>query len=95
MLEFITKLTNNPVFMQAQRLGLNFKELLCKYGEGDIPVKEMVEKLMKDSAKAEESRLPGICSLDWEYNLSSVFVEVDTPLVNVIKFVSYLIPLKF
>ncbi|TXG51913.1 hypothetical protein EZV62_021082 [Acer yangbiense] len=65
---------------KAQRLGLNFKELLCKYGEGDIPVKEMLEKLMKDSAKAEESRLPGICSLDWEYNLSSVFVEVDTPL---------------
>lgn len=69
-------------FLQAQRLGLNFREQLAKYGKGQIPVKEMVEKLMQDSVKADKSRLPGICSLDWEFDLSSVFVEVDTPLVN-------------
>lgn len=45
-------------------------------------MKEMVEKLMQDSVKADKSGLPGICSLDWEFDLSSVFVEVDTPLVN-------------
>lgn len=68
--------------MQAQRLGLNFKKLLNKYGEDEVPVTEMVEKLMTDSDKADKNKLPGICSLDWEYNLSSIFVEVDTPMVN-------------
>ncbi|KDP36783.1 hypothetical protein JCGZ_08074 [Jatropha curcas] len=65
---------------KAQRLEVKFKEQLDKYGEGEIQVEEMVEKLMKDRVKAEKSKLPGICSLDWEYNLSSIFVEVDTPL---------------
>lgn len=66
---------------KAQRLGLKFKKLLGTYGERDIPMEEMAEKLMKDTKKAgDESKLPHICSLDWEYNLSSIFVEVDTPL---------------
>lgn len=43
----------------------------------------MVEKLMKDNVKADESELPRICALDWEFDLSSIFVEVDTPLVNI------------
>lgn len=73
----------NHAFLQAQRIGLNFKEQLAKYGKGKIPVKEMVETVMRDSVKADKSRLPGICSLDWEFNLSSVFVEVETPLVNI------------
>lgn len=63
-------------------MGLKFKKLLGTYGEGDIPMEEMAEKLMKDTKKAgDKSKLPHICSLDWEYNLSSIFVEVDTPLV--------------
>ncbi|KAF5740960.1 hypothetical protein HS088_TW11G01042 [Tripterygium wilfordii] len=65
---------------KAQRLGQKFKELLCQYSEGEIPLKIMAEKLMRDRVKAEVSRLPGICSIDWEFNLSSIFVEVDTPL---------------
>ncbi|WCJ44717.1 hypothetical protein M5689_025372 [Euphorbia peplus] len=65
---------------KAQRLKLNFKDQLDKYGSGELPVKEMIEKLMRDTVKAEKSRLPGICSSDWEYNLSSIFVQVDTPL---------------
>ncbi|XP_023904487.1 uncharacterized protein LOC112016195 [Quercus suber] len=65
---------------KAQRLGLSFKERLAKHGKGEIPLKEMVEKLMRDTVKADESKLPHICSLDWEFNLSSIFVEVDTPL---------------
>lgn len=68
--------------MQAQRLELKFKELLDEYGASEIAVKEVVEKLMKDTVKAEENRLPGICSLDWEYNQSSIFVDTDTPLVR-------------
>lgn len=53
------------------------------HGEDDeISMEELAEKLMKDKEKvADESKLPHICSLDWEYNLSSIFVEVDTPLV--------------
>ncbi|KAB1203531.1 hypothetical protein CJ030_MR8G015354 [Morella rubra] len=65
---------------KAQRLGLNFKEQLGNYGKGKMAVKEMVGKLMRDTVKADESKLPHICSLDWEFNLSSIFVEVDTPL---------------
>jgi uncharacterized protein with NRDE domain len=65
---------------KAQRLGLTFKAQLGKYGKGEIPIKEMVGRLMRDTVKADESKLPHICSLDWEFNLSSIFVEVDTPL---------------
>lgn len=65
---------------KAQCLRVKFRELLSEHGGGDIPVKEMVEKLMRDRTKADESKLPHICSLDWEFNLSSIFVEVDTPL---------------
>ncbi|XP_030519969.2 transport and Golgi organization 2 homolog [Rhodamnia argentea] len=65
---------------KAQRLEQNFRELLNKYGEFDLPVKEMVEKLMEDTVKADKSSLPHICSPDWEFNLSSIYVEVDTPL---------------
>ncbi|KAH0759417.1 hypothetical protein KY290_022910 [Solanum tuberosum] len=45
-----------------------------------ICVKEMIEKLMRDTTKADKSKLPRICSTDWELELSSIFVEVDTPL---------------
>ncbi|XP_061351150.1 uncharacterized protein LOC133296215 [Gastrolobium bilobum] len=65
---------------KALRLEMGFKEQLVKYGEGEIPVKEVIQKLMKDKTKAEESRLHHVCSLDWEFNLSSIFVEVETPL---------------
>ncbi|KAJ9165850.1 hypothetical protein P3X46_020674 [Hevea brasiliensis] len=65
---------------KAQRLERNLKEQLDKYGEGEIPVEEMLDKLMRDTVKAAKSRLPGICSFDWEYSLSSIFVEVETPL---------------
>ena len=56
--------------------------MLNKYGKNEVTVKEMVEKLMKDKVKADKSKLPGICALDWEFSLSPVFVEVDTPLVK-------------
>ncbi|GLT94527.1 hypothetical protein SLE2022_122640 [Rubroshorea leprosula] len=65
---------------KAQLLRQDFKELLNKYGKGEIALKEMVENIMKNTTKADESRLPGICALDWEFSLSSIFVEVDTPL---------------
>lgn len=70
------------IFSQAQRLKFNFKKLLSAYDKDeDIPMKDMMDKLMRDTMKAEKSQLPNICSIDWEHNLSSIFVEVDTPLV--------------
>ena len=68
--------------LQALRLEFSFKEHVAKYGEGEIPVKEVIQKLMKDKVKADKSSLPRICSPDWEFNLSSIFVEVETPLVS-------------
>ncbi|KAJ8540876.1 hypothetical protein K7X08_001692 [Anisodus acutangulus] len=67
---------------KAERLKLNFKTMLGVYRANDeqICVKEMIENLMRDTTKAEKSKLPCICSIDWELELSSIFVEVDTPL---------------
>lgn len=65
---------------KAQLLRQSFKQLLKKYGKGELALKEMVEKIMKNTIKADESKLPGICARDWEFHLSSIFVEVDTPL---------------
>ncbi|XAR61535.1 hypothetical protein NMG60_11015987 [Bertholletia excelsa] len=65
---------------KARRLELGLRKLLRQYAETEIPVTEMVQKLMRDSVKADKSMLPHIRSLDWEWNLSSIFVEVDTSL---------------
>lgn len=70
------------IYCQAHRLGQGFKELLDKYGDGEICRKEMVEKLMKNTIKDDKSLLPGIYPLEREYELSSIFVDSDTPLVN-------------
>ncbi|PIN23323.1 hypothetical protein CDL12_03957 [Handroanthus impetiginosus] len=70
----------NSPWPKAERLELNFKLQVDQYGEGEIPVKEMVEKLMRDRVKADENKLPNICPLEWELNFSSIFVEFDTPL---------------
>ncbi|CAA3022890.1 transport and Golgi organization 2 homolog isoform X2 [Olea europaea var. sylvestris] len=70
----------NSPWPKALRLERKFKMQLDRYGEGEIYVKEMVERLMKDTVKADKGKLPNICSLDWEFNLSSIFVQVDTPL---------------
>lgn len=61
---------------------MSFKLVVDRYGDGEIPVKELVEELMRDTQKADENKLPNICPRDWELNLSSIFVEVDTPLVS-------------
>lgn len=69
--------------IQAQRLEREFKKLFESHEGGEIPMGELAQKLMNDTRKAsDKSKLPHICSLDWEYNLSSIFVQVDTPLVS-------------
>ena len=57
--------------------------MLDEYAASEIPVNKMVGKLMRDTVKADESKLPSICSPDWELSLSSIFVEADTPLVGI------------
>ena len=54
------------------------------YGEEELLVKEMVEKLMKNIEKDDESLLPHIFPPEREYNLSSIFVDTNTPLVNLV-----------
>ncbi|KAJ6708284.1 SER/THR-RICH PROTEIN T10 IN DGCR REGION [Salix viminalis] len=65
---------------KAQRLGHGFKDFLEKYGEAELPTEEMVEILMTSTIKDDESTLPGIYPSEREHQLSSIFVETDTPL---------------
>ncbi|KAF5767253.1 putative transport and Golgi organization protein [Helianthus annuus] len=60
---------------KAQRLERGFKDLLDEYGVGEIPIIEMVDKLMGNTVKDDISMLPGIRSPEIEYELSSVFVD--------------------
>ncbi|CAI0416490.1 unnamed protein product [Linum tenue] len=64
---------------KAQKLEMGFKEQLFKCGEGEVRLKEMARKLMRDRVPACNNRLPGICDVEWELALSSIFVEVNTP----------------
>ncbi|KZV40850.1 transport and Golgi organization 2 [Dorcoceras hygrometricum] len=78
-----SKLISHLVFItspQARRLEQRFKSHIDLFRESEIPVADIVKKLMNDTMKADESKLPHICSLEWELNLSSIFVEIDTPL---------------
>lgn len=52
-----------------------FRDLLEKYGEGEIPINEMVDKLMRNTVKHDISLLPKIYASEFEYQLSSVFVD--------------------
>ncbi|XP_051118252.1 uncharacterized protein LOC127242660 [Andrographis paniculata] len=76
----LSNATLNSPWPKAEKLEERFRTEVGKYAEGEIPTKEMVEKLMRDTEKADDNKLPKICSRDWEHNLSSIFVEVDTPL---------------
>lgn len=60
----------------------SFKDLLDKYGNIEIPLKEVSEKLMSDTTKDEESKLPGIYDPEFEYQISSIFVDCETPMVS-------------
>nr|XP_043625341.1 uncharacterized protein LOC122596776 isoform X2 [Erigeron canadensis] len=61
---------------KAQRLEHGFKDLLNQYGEGEIPINEMVDKLMGNTVKDDLNMLPRIYSPEFEYQLSSVFVDI-------------------
>ncbi|XP_031383081.1 transport and Golgi organization protein 2 homolog isoform X2 [Punica granatum] len=64
-----------------KRLRDGFEELLDVYGDGEFPVKEMADRLMKNTIKDKDrSLLPGVYPPQLEYELSSVFVDTDFPL---------------
>lgn len=65
---------------KAERLRIMFEELLNQSSRYEIPIKDMIENIMRDTMKADRGRLPHICSPEWEHGLSSIFVDVDTPL---------------
>lgn len=52
------------------------------YGGDEVDAHEMADKLMMDTTKADENSLPKIYPAEFEYQLSSIFIDTDTPLVN-------------
>ncbi|KAA3472349.1 transport and Golgi organization 2-like protein [Gossypium australe] len=90
MVYFSNRPKGQPINIQQVSPGLHvlsnakldspWHKMLNRYGKNEVNAREMVEKLMKDKVKADKSKLPGICALDMEFNLSSIFVEMDTPL---------------
>ncbi|GAB2219282.1 hypothetical protein Droror1_Dr00006916 [Drosera rotundifolia] len=75
----LTNATLDSPWPKAERLAHNFEELLSAYGSEEVDLRLIVEKLMIDSTK-EASMLPGVHPPEFEYQLSSIFVECDTPL---------------
>ncbi|PKU59412.1 transport and Golgi organization 2 homolog [Dendrobium catenatum] len=64
---------------KALRLHENFNKLLRRYGNEEIPEKEVFVNLMSDSVKADLNRLPNTgCEPEWEFNLSSTFVDIES-----------------
>ncbi|KAG2409294.1 uncharacterized protein HKW66_Vig0041160 [Vigna angularis] len=64
---------------KAKRMRQSFEELIEEYGESDLPIKEMVEKLMTNRVKDEEWMLPGVQPREREHPLSAIFVETELP----------------
>ncbi|XP_062178569.1 uncharacterized protein LOC133883305 isoform X1 [Phragmites australis] len=70
-------------WQKAVRLGKNFRELLRKHGDVEVEAKDIVERLMTDTTKADKDRLPNTgCDPNWEHGLSSIFIEVQTDQVR-------------
>ncbi|XP_056169951.1 uncharacterized protein LOC115672828 isoform X3 [Syzygium oleosum] len=63
---------------KAVLLRSNFEKFLEKYGTGELPAEDLADKLMTDMTKADKRTLPGIYSVEFEYMLSSIFVEANT-----------------
>ncbi|KAG1355347.1 hypothetical protein COCNU_07G014590 [Cocos nucifera] len=66
---------------KSQRLGKNFNEFLRGHGKKDVSLKGMVEELMGDDVKASRDELPDTgVEPEWEFQLSSIFIDTDTKL---------------
>ncbi|KAM5562769.1 transport and Golgi organization 2 [Rosa sericea] len=60
---------------KSQRLSNSFKEMLNKYGDDEVSLKEMALQLMTDETRDDKSLLPCIYSPEVEYELSSIYIE--------------------
>nr|GEU81329.1 histone deacetylase HDT1 [Tanacetum cinerariifolium] len=56
-----------PKVSSNQRLEHGFRDFFNQYGDGEIPINEMVDKLMGNTVKDELSKLPHIYSAEMEY----------------------------
>lgn len=65
---------------KVQRLLCSFEDAVIKCSDSEISIEEISEKLMNNTTKDEESKLPRIYPPEFEYHLSAIFIEVDTPL---------------
>jgi len=72
-MQAITPILAQP--FQAERMRQSLEEFIKEYGESDLPIKEMVEKLMTNRVKDEEWMLPGVQPREREHPLSAIFVE--------------------
>lgn len=74
----------NCVFLSLQclRLREGFQQLLAENGSGEFPVKTMVEEVMTNTVKDEETELPHVFTPETEYHLSSIFVDMQRPTVT-------------
>ncbi|XP_051218610.1 uncharacterized protein [Lolium perenne] len=63
---------------KALHLGQSFNRFLAVHDDAEVSLKQMVEELMTDTAKADRSAVPdtGVDS-DWEYQLSSIFIDTE------------------
>ncbi|GKV06934.1 hypothetical protein SLEP1_g18751 [Rubroshorea leprosula] len=75
----LTNASLDSPWPKAQRLDHNFREVLAEYGGEELPIKEMVSKLMLDTTKEKEILLPGIYSPEIEYQLSSIYIDCARP----------------
>ncbi|KAK8665444.1 hypothetical protein V6N13_005611 [Hibiscus sabdariffa] len=66
-------------WLKAQRLDQNFREVLAKYGNGALPLKETVAELMMDTTKDDLSSLPQIFSPETEYPMSAIYIDTTRP----------------
>ncbi|CAA0835052.1 Protein of unknown function (DUF833, partial [Striga hermonthica] len=60
------------------RLRHSFEDVVEKFFNSDISLKDITEILMKDTTKDDENELPGIYPPVLEYQLSAIFVETNT-----------------
>lgn len=73
----------NLYSLQAQRLKQHFASFWNMYANYDeCPIGEISEKMMRDTVKDENEMLPGIYPPEWEYQLSSIYVDFETPQVH-------------
>ncbi|GJW33014.1 transport and Golgi organization protein 2 [Tanacetum coccineum] len=64
--------------LHGLRLEHGFRDFFNQYGDGELPINEMVDKLMGNTVKDDLSKLPHIYSAEMEYQLSSVFVDGES-----------------